>query len=95
METKLENVRIVRDYDLGGVDTFADVIAFDLNGSASLEYLDDDDTLCAAHDSNLHGYLPTDAANEAREQLSAWLRQHPFDDCYLVAHADGRIEQAA
>lgn len=68
MEIKLENVRIVRGYDLGGIDTHADVIAFDLNGCASLEYLDDDGTLCAAYDSNLSG-----GADEIRERLAAWL----------------------
>lgn len=52
------------------------VLAFDLNGSETLEFLDEDGTLCAAHDSNLHNYLDVDTATEAREQLNAWLAEN-------------------
>jgi hypothetical protein len=51
----------------------AQVLTFDLDGSETLEFLDEDGTLCAAHDSNLHNYLDVDTANEVREQLNAWL----------------------
>jgi hypothetical protein len=49
------------------------VLAFDLNGSETIEFLDADGTLCAAHDSNLHNYMDVDTANEVREQLKSWL----------------------
>jgi len=49
------------------------VLTFDLDGSETLEFLDDDGTLCAAHDSNLHNYMDVDTANEVREQLKSWL----------------------
>jgi hypothetical protein len=52
------------------------VLTFDLDGSETLEFLDDDGTLCAAHDSNLHNYLDVDTANEVREQLNAWLAEN-------------------
>lgn len=52
------------------------VLTFDLNGSETIEFLDEDGTLCAAHDSNLHRYLDVDTANEVREQLNAWLAEN-------------------
>lgn len=52
------------------------VLTFDLNGSETLEFLDEDGTLCAAHDSNLHNYLDADTANEVRVQLNTWLAQN-------------------
>jgi uncharacterized protein YfdQ (DUF2303 family) len=54
-------------------DQNTQVLTFDLNGSETLEFLDADHTLCAAHDSNLHNYLDVDTANEVREQLKSWL----------------------
>lgn len=75
MEAQIENVRIERSYDLGGDGPHkcSDVVLFDLNGEESLEYLDDDGTLCAEHESNLRNYLGHAEGDEIRERLAAWL----------------------
>ena len=74
MEARLENVRIERGYDRGGIDQHEDVILFDLSGANWLEYLDDDD-LCDEGDSNLCRHLSNDEGNadEIGERLAAWL----------------------
>ncbi|RWQ14815.1 hypothetical protein [Mesorhizobium sp.] len=71
--TKLTNIRIEFGYDLGGVDTHADVVLFDIDGSPWLEYLDDDGTLCGSNDSNVLINLPKDVAADVFKQLEAWL----------------------
>jgi hypothetical protein len=76
MELKLENVRIARDHDLGigtGPNNWADVVLFDLNGNSALEYLDEDGTLCAEHESALNFGRPAEEFSEIRGRLSAWL----------------------
>jgi len=90
MNELIKNLRIVRGYDFGA-DNFADVVAFDLNGSSSLEYLDDDDTLCAEHESNLRNYLPHDEADEVRERLAAWLAGPSHRVSWVSADRQGEL----
>lgn len=69
MTALINNVR--REFN---TDFDTDTLAFEIAGHGpSLEYLDEDGTLCAAHESNVHNYLPTEVANHVREQLRAWL----------------------
>ncbi|WP_296740419.1 hypothetical protein [Mesorhizobium sp.] len=93
MELKLENVRIVRGYDLGGdgPHNWADVVLLDINGDSSLEYLDSDGTLCADHDSSLRNYLAHDEADEIRERLAKWLAGPSHKVSWVSANRQGEL----
>ena len=92
MEIKLENVRIERGYDLGGLGphNWFDVVLFALNGVNWLEYLDGDE-LCDEGDSNLCHHLSAEDgdAAEIRERLAAWLAGPSHEVRWVSADEQG------
>lgn len=76
MSAIIENVRVKVHGGEYGLENVGPIISCEFEGEEAIDYLDDDGTLCASHESNLHNYLDTDTANVIRDALRDWLKAY-------------------